>query len=426
MKKSLILIGSFLFFLSGCAPFSSNITFTPVFKDEKVSARSVPAKISTETDKVLEAKGYVYIGLVRLEDEVNSCWEKDCNNFACTDNLPHKDMMKEVLEKAAGVGGDLLVVGKNAKRELIDTQKESGPCVSYMDRYIEVPYCCKQGRGYCERTCYRTEKRTVCIKQATVSGMKCAFVTTGHVWRHDLELVKQAQQTKEYLRLKEVYSKNYNDKYRPDEVKFPEYVRIDTKYGFKDKSGKVVISPQFSNTDIVFGWSEGLQAVSVGRPSQQKWGFIDKTGEWVIQPTYDAEPRPFKEGLAAVSVDKKWGFINKKGIYVIKPQFMGTWNFSEGLAAVAVSDKWGYIDKRGNMVIEPQFWKGYGFSEGLAPVAVAVKKWGYIDRRGNVIIKPQFDYAEAFVKGIAKVVIDNRWGFINKDGERLAKGFDPW
>ena len=77
MKKYSILIALILFLLSGCAILSSNITFTPAFKDEKVSARSVPAKISKESDKILETKGYAYIGFVRLEDEVKSCWEKE-------------------------------------------------------------------------------------------------------------------------------------------------------------------------------------------------------------------------------------------------------------------------------------------------------------------------------------------------------------
>ena len=330
-------------------------------------------------------------------------------------------MIKEALEHAALHGGDLLVLDSNAKLEISSTEKKSGPCVRQGDKYIQVPYCCKYGRGYCESTCYRTERRTVCLEQASMYGKKCSFVTSGKVWRHDPELIKYTQQIKEYLRLKDIYSKNYSDKYWPDEVKFPEKVRVDTKYGFKDKSGKIVISPQF-NSHSALGWSEGLQAVAL----DWKWGFIDKTGAWVIQPSYDAQPGQFTEGLASVSVDKKWGFINKKGIYVIKPRFTRAGRFSEGLAAIAVDDKWGYIDKRGNIVIEPQFRNAHDFSEGYAAIAVGDKKWGYIDKRANLIIKTQFDYAETFVKGIAKVVIDDRWGFINKAGERLAKGFDPF
>jgi hypothetical protein len=420
MKKYLILLAPLLFFLSGCALFSSNIVFSSAqgFKDAKLSARSVPAKVTEESNTVLETKGYVSIGLVRLEDEVNSCWDKDCKDFKCTDSLPHKDMIKEVLEHAALHGGDLLVLDSNAKLEISSTEKKSGPCIRQGDKYIQVSYCCKQGKGYCESTCYRTERRTVCLEQASIYGKKCAFVTSGKVWRQDPELKQRDQHIKEYKRLSEAYLKNRIDKYKPDEVKYPEKMRVDTKYGFKDKYGKVVISPQFSDT-YGDGWSEGLQAVAVGRVLNEKWGFIDKTGKWVIQPSYDVRPKSFQEGLAAVSVEKRWGFINKKGIFVIKPQFTNAYWFTEGLAAVAVDNKWGYIDKQGNRMIKPQFSVAFPFSEGLAQVAIE-GKWGYVDKQGNFVLKPLFDYAEDFVKGIARVVVGNRCRIINKRGELLA------
>jgi len=373
MKKYLILIGPLLFLLSGCAIFSSNITFTPVdgLRDVKISSRTAPAKISTESDKILETKEYAYIGFVRLEDEVKSCWDKECQNFVCTDNLPHKDMTKEVLEKAAAVGGDLLVLGSNAKLERSSIQKDSGPCVQWMDKYIEVPYCCKQGRGYCESTCYKTQRRTVCTRQATIHGVKCSFITDGKVWRHDPELIKDLARIKEEKKLKlaeierekkfpskfEVMKKTYEaniPKALKERISIlgPSTIKVGDKYGFQEAvwSKKIIIAPQY--TDVRHGFSEGLAAVAIGEKYKKLWGFIDNTGQWVIRPSY-RDASKFYEGLASVKENDKYGYIDKEGNFIIKPQFDAAYSFIEGIAKVKVGNKEGYINKAGELFMEP-------------------------------------------------------------------------
>lgn len=78
------------------------------------------------------------------------------------------------------------------------------------------------------------------------------------------------------------------------------------------ETGKLVIPAQF---DEAHSFSQGLAAVKVG----SKWGFIDKTGKQVIRPqfedvryAYENESKSFFEGLAAVSVgENKWGYISR-------------------------------------------------------------------------------------------------------------------
>jgi len=53
------------------------------------------------------------------------------------------------------------------------------------------------------------------------------------------------------------------------------------KHGYIDRSGKVVIEPQFS---AALRFSNGLAAVRGG--SGEEWGFIDRTGRVVIEPIY--------------------------------------------------------------------------------------------------------------------------------------------
>jgi len=45
------------------------------------------------------------------------------------------------------------------------------------------------------------------------------------------------------------------------------------KWGYIDKTGKIVFEPQFDNAGY---FSEGLAGVRIGK----KYGYIDKTGKW--------------------------------------------------------------------------------------------------------------------------------------------------
>lgn len=192
-------------------------------------------------------------------------------------------------------------------------------------------------------------------------------------------------------------------------------VKIDSKWGYIDTTGYIVIKPQFKDdpySDLLYYFSEGFAPVKI----KGKWGFINTTGKVVIKPQFeDYDYDGFVEGLAAVKVKKKWGFIDKSGNIVIEPVFEDYEAFSEGLAAVQIKDKWGFINKSGEIVINPVFdeflfneekrFPRYKFSEGLAAVRFN-GKWGYINKKGKFVIEPKFDNAEDFNKGLAKVRID--------------------
>jgi len=66
-----------------------------------------------------------------------------------------------------------------------------------------------------------------------------------------------------------------------------------------------------------------------------KWGYIDKTGNIIIKPQFD-RASAFSEGLAGVKIGNKHGFIDQNGIIVIEPKFDKAWHFSEGLAIVKI------------------------------------------------------------------------------------------
>jgi hypothetical protein len=61
-------------------------------------------------------------------------------------------------------------------------------------------------------------------------------------------------------------------------------------------------------------FKQGLAAVKIN----EKWGYIDKTGNFVISPEFDdarsfsvSKTIPKEAGLALVNAGGKWGYIRK-------------------------------------------------------------------------------------------------------------------
>jgi hypothetical protein len=235
----------------------------------------------------------------------------------------------------------------------------------------------------------------------------------------------------------------------------------DRKFGFIDRSGKVVIEPQFDwvedfsegvalvpangtrvfidNTgkvaiepkafEVINGFTDGLARGNVTDGSAGK-GYIDKSGKLAIDiPALYGECE-FSEGLACVQTSK-WGYIDTSGRFVIKPQFDEVNYFHEGLATVTVRDKSkadhhrvGYVNKAGKIVVKPQFDIAQSFSEGFAAVGMRdgdTYQFGFIDKTGAMLIKPLFQWAVGFHEGFAAVQVSKKWGYIDKNGNMIIK-----
>ena len=68
---------------------------------------------------------------------------------------------------------------------------------------------------------------------------------------------------------------------------------------------------------------------------EKKWGFMDRTGKVIIEPQFDAV-NDFFHGLAAVLKNSKWGYINEKGEVVIPFSFDQALDFTGEMAPVLV------------------------------------------------------------------------------------------
>jgi TonB family protein len=205
-------------------------------------------------------------------------------------------------------------------------------------------------------------------------------------------------------------------------------VKVGDKWGFMNTAGKLVIAPQF---DDVEDFSEGLAFVRVD--GKHEHGYIDKTGQVVIEPQYKfgrSSDLRFSEGLATASVGDSVGFIDKTGRFVIAPRFDGASSFSEGVAPVRIFEKGvsygpvGFIDRTGTFVIPPRFSWASSFSEGLAAVSEG-EKVGFINRAGRFVIRQQFDWCGNFSEGLSAVCIGDRTGYINRTGKLVWRCGPP-
>jgi hypothetical protein len=205
-------------------------------------------------------------------------------------------------------------------------------------------------------------------------------------------------------------------------------IKVDGKYGFMDRTGNTVITPQFDETG---GFSEGLAAVRIGN----KFGYINTKGVVVITPQFDGAAGvvslpvglyEFRSGRAVVVLGGRYGFIDKDGRYSHNPDLRSaTWFSGEVAAVTTEAGEAAFVNRSGKVVMSGKFEEVGSFAAGLAPAASG-GKWGYIDATGKWVIDPQFEGAAGFADGLAPVVVGGRVGYINQKGKFVVNPqFDP-
>lgn len=171
------------------------------------------------------------------------------------------------------------------------------------------------------------------------------------------------------------------------------------RHTFVDRRGSV-LDARF---DGAKNFSEGLAPVMKG----DKWGYADKSGKVVIEPLFD-DAWPFSGGLARVMQGEFYGYIDTRGRAAIPARFLAADDFSEGLAAVSESsheekDSYYYIDRDGAVAIGGPFHVASHFFKGLAHVELKPserkesgynwrkRRFAYIDAKGKTVFAYEYE-----------------------------------
>jgi hypothetical protein len=201
--------------------------------------------------------------------------------------------------------------------------------------------------------------------------------------------------------------------------------------------------------------------------SKRKYGFIDTLGQLVVPFIYD-DVRSFKWSFAAYRKGNLWGFLGHSGTPVIEARFLAVEDFDGlGVAAVKQESGWGVINVSGDIIIPAEFssidpfhfdsllfvrkivnnrflWGIYTIQGRLVSPPIYTDfnnfwfdnptykyihlslngKWGVVDRENKTIIP--FNYygnnsIRFFKNGFAPVKVNERWGFVDLNGEEVVK-----
>ena len=219
-------------------------------------------------------------------------------------------------------------------------------------------------------------------------------------------------------------------------------VRIGDKWGYINKTGKVVIPAEYDSAGT---FSEGVACVRKGL----KVGYIEKTGKLAIPIELDWFPYwqgkdpaesgfsdfgksmiqrlQFSDGLAAAYKGMNCGYIDRTGKFVIEPKWEGCSLFREGMGIVRKNLSVSCIDRNGNVILDLPPKTGL-YGDGVFVQALDTFRCIYIDKTGKRVIPQEFASASTFSEGLAAVApsevsgpLDPKqntsWGYIDKSGK---------
>lgn len=198
------------------------------------------------------------------------------------------------------------------------------------------------------------------------------------------------------------------------------YDKETKKYGYVDKTGKVVIP--FEHDYRAGNFYDGL-AVTYDATNAY-YGYMDKTGKVVIPCQY-ANARHFVNGFAVVQLGNRQTVIDTTGKDLL-PQdcsyntsgYSGIWPKDISPEAVRVRQDGGgyaFVNKSGQ-IVSGGYDSTWGFTNGMA-VVEKDDKYGYVNEAGVLVIPCQYEYAYEFCDGYAVVKVGGSHSIIDKTGK---------
>ncbi|MCA6362820.1 MAG: WG repeat-containing protein [Bacteroidetes bacterium] len=247
----------------------------------------------------------------------------------------------------------------------------------------------------------------------------------------------------------------------------------DGRYGYCDKSGRVVVEPQFEAADdfvfnraiveqngryglidrngkwvsepqwlIIYSLGDGFfhvkelskdaasdsLAKSIGylrniANSRGAGGVIDTNGRSILPVVFD-EIYHLQPGYFTVEAAGYTGCYKTNGQLVYKPLSLSYIYFYQGRTVVKEDNGSGIIDETGRYIVAPQY-DSIGLMFNGYAVMSRGGRFGLIDSTGNVVIAPSYDEVQPLVNGTAVFKQKGKFGYLTVAGKELfAARFD--
>ena len=190
------------------------------------------------------------------------------------------------------------------------------------------------------------------------------------------------------------------------------------KYGVVDINDNIILEPIYDQIEI-----GDLGSIIV--TLNNKNGVFDSSGNIILDIVYDYIHQ-FKDSFI-VKKDDKDGLFNIEGKEIIPIEYedvqiahsIGKYD-KEVFRVINTNEKIGFFDNSGDQLTDFIYDEFNAGRDGLIPVRKD-NKWGYIDMEGNIAIPFEFDYAYSFAEGKSIVQINDEKKYINTKGEFIEE-----
>ncbi len=113
-----------------------------------------------------------------------------------------------------------------------------------------------------------------------------------------------------------------------------------------------------------------------------------------------------------------YGFLNSKGKTVKEAKYTYASDFFNGKSNIIIDSIPGLLFKDGNEKMFPNFNATYWYKDDLG-LATKDKKYGFINKNGDIIVPLKYEDAFPFYKGYAAIKSNDKWNYINEQGQVL-------
>ena len=204
--------------------------------------------------------------------------------------------------------------------------------------------------------------------------------------------------------------------------------KLDGLYGLADAEGNILRPNRYNSMGK---FTDNLAVVKINNEEEDSvlYGYIDSNGNEVLPTVYPWIGK--RQGdYSTVMADGVWGLFSLKDhtiVYFPDVSYLGP--CSEGICSINMGGSfdpkekrvkgglWGYASSDGQIRIQPRFNTVRGFSEGVAAVKLD-EKWGFINVNGETVVPCEYDEVDSnFENGSGRLIKDDEVYVFDENGE---------